>query len=62
MLALIVLLSLYGMVAGFTPSPEFNALRGIPITSAKTLLKNDVSKLIGSNPTQSVLICFRSFG
>ena len=60
---ILILLALLAVVNGFSPSPEYKALRGIEVVSAKTSLAVDVSKLVVENdPNESVLICFRSFG
>ena len=57
------LLAILVVINGFSPSPEFKAIRGIDVIAARDGLPKDVTKLIIENdPNESILICFRSFG
>ena len=44
-------------------SAEFNAIRGLNVISAVDNKPKDLSKsILAAHPSDSVLICFRSFG
>lgn len=62
-LLMLIVAILVSFTTIFAYSPEFYAIRGVKVISAVDNKPKEVTQLISEcRPSESVLICFRSFG